>query len=191
MIMDKNVQMKIDKIVIGVLSIIVGIVALIESYDVFRLAYAFGVNGFHIYVGFIVGFIFICLGILSLMVVDKQSVKFAETTISLSSIAVILCFRGPELFTDLKIFAIWGGIVFIYAIITYFAIKKRERSDNKSISQIISQATCPYCHAVVDSDSVFCGSCGQKLPEQQYYCKKCGEALEKDDIYCPNCGTKR
>lgn len=82
--------MKTSKIIIGILSILIGIVALIESYDVFRLASSFGVNGFHIYVGFIVGFIFICIGISSLMMMDKQSKQYAETTLSLSSVAIFL-----------------------------------------------------------------------------------------------------
>lgn len=179
--------MKIGKIIIGVISILIGIVTLIESYDVFRLAYSFGVNGFHIYAGFIVGFIFISLGILSLMMMNKQSKKYAETSISLSSVAIILCFRGPELFTDLQLFAVWGAICFIFALIAYFNVKKQGDDTVEPINHAISQISCPYCQAVINEGSVFCGSCGKKIQKQ---CPHCGALIMENSTFCGNCGKK-
>lgn len=177
--------MKTSKIIIGILSILIGIVALIESYDVFRLASSFGVNGFHIYVGFIVGFIFICVGISSLMMMDKQSKQYAETTLSLSSVAIFLCFRGPELFTDLLFFAIWGAICFIFAIFAYYSAKKHD--EREEYNQLVNQSTCPYCNAVVDESTMFCSSCGKKIKRN---CPHCGALIMMNRTFCSNCKRK-
>lgn len=177
--------MKTSKIIIGILSILIGIVALIESYDVFRLASSFGVNGFHIYVGFIVGFIFICIGISSLMMMDKQSKQYAETTLSLSSVAIFLCFRGPELFTDLLFFAIWGAICFIFAFFAYYSAKKHD--ENEEYNQLVNLSTCPYCNAVVDESTMFCSSCGKKVKRN---CPHCGALIMVNRTFCSNCKRK-
>lgn len=177
--------MKTSKIIIGILSILIGIVALIESYDVFRLASSFGVNGFHIYVGFIVGFIFICVGISSLMMMDKQSKQYAETTLSLSSVAIFLCFRGPELFTDLLFFAIWGAICFIFAIFAYYSAKKHD--EREEYNQLVNQSICPYCNAVVDESTMFCSSCGKKIKRN---CPHCGALIMMNRTFCSNCKRK-
>lgn len=177
--------MKTSKIIIGILSILIGIVALIESYDVFRLASSFGVNGFHIYVGFIVGFIFICVGISSLMMMDKQSKQYAETTLSLSSVAIFLCFRGPELFTDLLFFAIWGAICFIFAIFAYYSAKKHD--EREEYNQLVNQSICPYCNAVVDESTMFCSSCGKKIKRN---CPHCGALIMVNRTFCSNCKRK-
>ncbi len=178
--------MKTGKIIIGVLSIIIGIVTLIESNDVYRLASAFGVNGFHIYVGFIVGFIFIGVGVSSLLMMDKQSKLYAETTLSLSSVAFFLCFRGPELFTDLLFFAIWSAICFVFAIFAYYGTKKHD-GNGKYDQLATNQLTCPYCSAVVDEGTVFCGSCGKKIKRN---CPQCSAELNTSDVFCPNCGIQ-
>lgn len=177
--------MKTSKIIIGILSILIGIIALIESYDVFRLASSFGVNGFHIYVGFIVGFIFICIGISSLMMMHKQSKQYAETTLSLSSVAIFLCFRGPELFTDLLFFAIWGAICFIFAIFAYYSAKKHD--EREEYNQLVNQSICPYCNAVVDESTMFCSSCGKKIKRN---CPHCGALIMVNRTFCSNCKKK-
>ena len=179
--------MKKIKIIIGVLSILIGIVALIESYDVFRLAYAFGQNGFHIYVGFIVGLVFIGLGILSMVMTDEENnKKYAETAAALCSIAFFFCFRGPQLFTDLYFFAGWAVICFIFACVVYYKKEKsNEDVDKQPVSHLTSQKECPYCHAVVDGSSTFCGSCGKRI---QKICPHCGAAVNNDDMFCKNCG---
>jgi len=179
--------MKKIKIIIGVLSILIGIVALIESYDVFRLAYAFGQDGFHIYVGFIVGLVFIGLGILSMVMTDEENnKKYAETAAALCSIAFFFCFRGPQIFTDLYYFAGWAVICFIFACVVYYKKEKsKEDVAKQPVSHLTSQKECPYCHAVVDGSSTFCGSCGKRI---QKICPHCGAAVNNDDMFCKNCG---
>lgn len=181
--------MKKIKIIIGVLSILIGIVALIESYDVFRLAYAFGQNGFHIYVGFIVGLVFIGLGILSMVMTDEENnKKYAETAAALCSIAFFFCFRGPQLFTDLYFFAGWAVICFIFACVVYYKKEKsNEDVDKQPVSHLTSQKECPYCHAVVDESSTFCGSCGKKISMN---CPHCGALIKEGSVFCTECGNR-
>ena len=178
--------MKNIKVVIGVISILIGIFALIESYDVFRLASTFGVKGFHIYVGFIVGFILISFGILSLMMMNEQSKKYAEIAIPLNLVAISLCFKGPEIFSDLLFFAGWGLICLIFVVVAYYKSKHEEEED-ELISQVTYQTTCPYCHAAVDDNSLFCGSCGKEITKS---CPHCGALVRIDKIFCTNCKRK-
>ena len=178
--------MKKSKIVIGVLSILIGFFVLVESYDVFRLANVFGVNGFHIYVGFLVGLIFIALGVLSIVLLVEQWKKYVQITIPLSLIAISLCFGGPNIFKDLLLYAVWGVICLINALIIYAKYRKNNVIE-ETISQRANQTTCPYCHAVVDGSSMFCGSCGKKIKKE---CPHCGSLIMENSTFCGNCGKK-
>lgn len=180
--------MKKSRIVIGVLSILIGFLVLVESYDVFRLANVFGVNGFHIYVGFLVGLIFIALGVLSIVLLVEQWKKYVQITIPLSLIAISLCFEGPKIFSDLLLFAVWGVICLIYTLLIYVKYRKNNNvTEEKTISQIANQTTCPYCHAVIDGSSMFCGSCGKKIQKE---CPCCGSLIVANSAFCGNCGKK-
>ncbi len=180
--------MKKSRIVIGVLSILIGFLVLVESYDVFRLANVFGVNGFHIYVGFLVGLIFIALGVLSIVLLVEQWKKYVPITIPLSLIAISLCFEGPKIFSDLLLFAVWGVICLIYTLLIYVKYRKNNNvTEEKTISQIANQTTCPYCHAVIDGSSMFCGSCGKKIQKE---CPCCGSLIVANSAFCGNCGKK-
>lgn len=179
--------MKKSKIVIGVLSILIGFFVLVESYDVFRLANVFGVNGFHIYVGFLVGLIFIALGVLSIVLLVEQWKKYVQITIPLSLIAISLCFEGPNIFKDLLLFAVWGVVCLIYALVIYAKYRKNNVTEKETISQIANQTTCPYCHAVIDGSSMFCGSCGKKIQKE---CPHCGSLIMANSVFCGNCGKK-
>jgi hypothetical protein len=179
--------MKKSKIVIGVLSILIGFFVLVESYDVFRLANVFGVNGFHIYVGFLVGLIFIALCVLSIVLLVEQWKKYVQITIPLSLIAVFLCFEGPKIFSDLLLFAVWGVICLIYALVIYAKFRKNKLTEEKTISQIANQTTCPHCHAAIDGNSMFCGSCGKKIKKE---CPHCCSLIVENNTFCSNCGKR-
>ena len=49
---------------------------------------------------------------------------------------------------------------------------------------------CPYCNAEISDDSLFCGSCGKKLPQIKD-CVKCGKSIETNSDFCPYCGAKQ
>lgn len=49
---------------------------------------------------------------------------------------------------------------------------------------------CPYCNAEISDDSLFCGSCGKKLPQQKE-CVKCGKPIDSNSDFCPYCGAKQ
>ncbi len=53
---------------------------------------------------------------------------------------------------------------------------------------------CPYCQSINPDDSLFCTSCGQKLPTATAtpsvnYCTVCGAPLEPGTNFCIKCGT--
>jgi deoxycytidylate deaminase len=48
--------------------------------------------------------------------------------------------------------------------------------------------TCPECNDSVTHDSIFCASCGTKLPEWET-CPDCGESVNISDEFCSGCGT--
>ena len=49
---------------------------------------------------------------------------------------------------------------------------------------------CPYCNAEISDDSLFCGSCGKKLPQQKE-CVRCGKIIDVNSDFCPYCGAKQ
>lgn len=49
---------------------------------------------------------------------------------------------------------------------------------------------CPYCNSEISDNSMFCGSCGKKLPQQKE-CVKCGKIIDDISDYCPYCGAKQ
>lgn len=62
---------------------------------------------------------------------------------------------------------------------------------------------CPQCGADVDKDSIFCGSCGFRLPPiqapvqqsagglgQRESCPQCGAMVEEDAFFCTECGCR-
>jgi hypothetical protein len=117
---------------------------------------------------------------------EENNKKYAETAAALCSIAFFFCFRGPQIFTDLYYFAGWAVICFIFACVVYYKKEKsKEDVAKQPVSHLTSQKECPYCHAVVDGSSTFCGSCGKRI---QKICPHCGAAVNNDDMFCKNCG---
>lgn len=60
---------------------------------------------------------------------------------------------------------------------------------------------CPVCGANQPAGSVFCNSCGAKMPDAPAAaakpldadgipCRSCGAIMSKDTIFCTNCGSK-
>lgn len=180
--------MKIVKIVFGILSILVGLVLFLEAWDVIRLASAAKVDGFHIYAGIIVAFIYIGIGIFSLVTLNSAHKSFESITIILSLVAFQLSFMGPELFGDLRFLSSWAIISLITCIITLIIKGKPQNKDMiNAVSQSTNKEKCPYCHADIDANSMYCGACGKKIGKT---CPHCGASMNEGDVFCTECGKK-
>ena len=53
------------------------------------------------------------------------------------------------------------------------------------------QASCPNCHAPLDSNAKFCAECGYKLADASKFCTNCGTKLAPSAKFCADCGTKQ
>lgn len=70
----------------------------------------------------------------------------------------------------------------------------------EEIVRIKGIASCPVCGAEVNSDAVFCNSCGAKLPqaspvagetsENAKLCPNCNKPVSEGNLFCTFCGTK-
>ncbi len=54
-----------------------------------------------------------------------------------------------------------------------------------------NSATCPNCHAPIQSGSAFCGNCGKQISAGGDTCGRCGTPLPPNVKFCPKCGMKR
>ncbi|HIJ17269.1 MAG TPA: zinc ribbon domain-containing protein [Thermoplasmata archaeon] len=48
---------------------------------------------------------------------------------------------------------------------------------------------CSNCGSEIDSEDMFCGSCGTKRAKERF-CPSCGRAASEDDRFCRKCGSK-
>ena len=49
--------------------------------------------------------------------------------------------------------------------------------------------TCPNCQNNVQAGSKFCSFCGQPLPQKKF-CSGCGKQLDSDALFCSSCGRR-
>ena len=73
---------------------------------------------------------------------------------------------------------------------------------NDQINKVKGMFPCPNCGASLQSEALFCSSCGTKIekPENPVpvaeeaadvkCCKKCGEPIQEGFAFCINCGAK-
>ena len=181
--------MKIWKIILAVLTIIVGILLFAESEDVSRvgqLANALGANvsALTLYAGYIVSILYIVISILLFVYINKKDKQGDIIIIILSLAAFVFSFAGPKRFEDLPFLSFCAVLCLITAIISYI-INKRSKN---GLAEIIKQ--CPQCGARIADDSRFCSECGKKIPEKSF-CRSCGNRIEISDEYCPFCGSKQ
>ena len=178
--------MKIWKIILAVLTIIVGILLFAESEDVSRmgqLANAFGANvsALTLYAGYIVSILYIVISILLFVYINKKDKQEDIIIIILSLAAFVFSFAGPKQFEDLPFLSFCAVLCLITAIISYI-INKRSKN---GLAEIIKQ--CPQCGARIEDDSRFCSECGKEIA-QANVCPHCGASVGEGDAFCQNCG---
>ena len=111
--------MKIWKLVMGILSIVIAAISLIQS---FAILVFFPTESF---VGIIVAAMLLSGGIVAIVGRNKPTIGNDVALLILSAIAVLFGFVLSGEFTDLKIYAFWAAICFITAIICIYQKKKK------------------------------------------------------------------
>ena len=146
--------------------------------------------------GVLVAFGLLVAGIVATALWKKTSKGGDIALIVLYGLTALMGFANQGTFSDLVIWSSWALICAIMAAIALI-LHSRANSDDEIIAEVasnfvsdVAKKQCPNCHAEIDADSIFCGSCGQKLPEQNF-CINCGCPLGGDVAFCPNCGTKQ
>lgn len=149
--------------------------------------------------GVLVAFGLLVAGIVATALWKKTSKGGDIALIVLYGLTALMGFANQGTFSDLVIWSSWALICAIMAAIALI-LHSRANSDEEieyvapqvasNFVSNVAKKECPNCHAEIDADSAFCGSCGQKLPEQSF-CKNCGNPLETDAAFCPNCGAKQ
>ena len=178
--------MKIWKIILAVLTIIVGILLFAESEDVSRmgqLANALGANvsALTLYAGYIVSILYIVISILLFVYINKKDKQGDIIIIILSLVAFVFSFAGPKRFEDLPFLSFCAVLCLITAIISYI-INKRNKN---RLAEINKQ--CSHCGARIEDDSRFCSECGKEITKANV-CPHCGASVGEGDAFCPNCG---
>ncbi len=152
--------------------------------------------------GVLVAFGLLVAGIVATALWKKNSKGGDIALIVLYGLTALIGFANQGTFGDLVIWSSWALICAIMAAVSLILHSRSyDEDDEEEIEYVTQQVAsnyvnnvakkeCPNCHAEIDADSVFCGSCGQKLPEQRF-CKNCGNQLEIDAAFCPNCGAKQ
>ena len=149
--------------------------------------------------GIFVAFGLLIAGIVATVLWKKTSKGGDIALIILYGLTALIGFANQGTFGDLVIWSSWALICAIMAAIALI-LHSRANSDEEmehvapqvasNFVSNVAKKECPNCHAEIDADSTFCGSCGQKLPEQSF-CKNCGNPLEANAAFCPNCGAKQ
>lgn len=67
-----------------------------------------------------------------------------------------------------------------------FKSANKENSNN-----VVEKIKCSNCNELVNANSKFCNSCGNKLTIDKVPCIKCNYELNKGSKFCPECGTKQ
>ena len=148
--------------------------------------------------GILVAFGLLVAGIVATVLWKNKSKGGDIALIVIYGLTALMGFANQGTFGDLVVWSSWALICAIMAAIAL--VLHSRANDDVEVEYAAPQATnfvsnvakkeCPNCHAEIDADSAFCGSCGQKLPEQ-IYCKNCGNPLEAGAAFCPNCGSKQ
>lgn len=64
----------------------------------------------------------------------------------------------------------------------------------KELQVLKNVKVCPNCGAEYNGNLIYCGVCGNKMPEMELpskkYCLNCHMELEEEAVFCPYCGTK-
>lgn len=148
--------------------------------------------------GIFVAFGLLIAGIVATVLWKKKNKGGDIALIVLYGLTALVGFANQGTFGDL---VVWSSWALICAIMAAIALVLNSKARNEEEEYVASQAAanfvsnvakkeCPNCHAEIDADSTFCGSCGQKLPAQSF-CKSCGNPLEPSTAFCPNCGAKQ
>lgn len=70
---------------------------------------------------------------------------------------------------------------------------------SKQLQRVKGVSICPNCHSEIPANSMFCSSCGFKIPvrtenyqgaRKSLFCQNCGAALGQGQMFCTNCGTR-
>lgn len=149
--------------------------------------------------GILVAFGLLVAGIVSTALWKNKSKGGDIALIVLYGFTALMGFANQGTFGDLVVWSSWALICAIMAALALYLNSKA--NNDEEVEYVAPQVTsnfvsnvakkeCPNCHAEIDADSTFCGSCGQKLPDQNF-CKSCGNPLETGTAFCPNCGAKQ
>lgn len=185
--------MKIWKIIMGCLSILIGVLIMDESQSMITLGRMFGANSIFMYAGHIVALSYIGIGVVALAMINKKS---SNIIISILSVLAFICsFCGPKIFEDLLFFSVWAIVCGVTALICFLKNKKSNAKQEEILigSGVVATPNttreCPYCSSMIDSNAVFCGKCGKELDIVKY-CPYCGASVNDGATFCPNCGKE-
>lgn len=143
--------------------------------------------------GFLVAFGLLSSGIASTILWKDKSKGGDISLIVQYGVTALIGFTS---FDALGFWALWALLCASVAAYSWYLNNSKVDDEEvfdyetpQSISNT-AQKECPNCHAIVDVNSVFCGSCGQKIPKQSF-CKNCGNPLEPEALFCPKCGARQ
>lgn len=71
---------------------------------------------------------------------------------------------------------------------------QEEKVQEQTISKEEEIVKCKKCGEILEKNSKFCPSCGEKVEKEiviEKKCRKCGTAFKENEKFCSNCGEKR
>lgn len=193
--------MKIWRLVSGILSMVMFLIITFQSCAVgFVNAVEDNKDDTSGAAGVLVAFGLLVAGIVATALWKNKSKGGDISLIVIYGLTALIGFANQGTFGDLVVWSSWALICAIMAAIALMKNSKENSADKafeyvtpQTVTPSGSNATkkeCPNCHAEVDANSAFCGSCGQKIPKQSF-CKNCGTSLNPGALFCPKCGAKQ
>lgn len=193
--------MKIWRLVSGILSMVMFLIITVQSCAVgFVNAVEDNKDDTSGAGGVLVAFGLLVAGIVATALWKNKSKGGDISLIVLYGLTALMGFTNQGTFKDLVVWSSWALICAIMAAVALIKNSKENGADEtfeyaapQTAAPSVSNATkkeCPNCHAEIDANSAFCGSCGQKIPKQ-VFCKNCGSPLKPEALFCPKCGTKQ
>ena len=98
------------------------------------------------------------------------------------------------------------NVLFLEIINCQDEIERIKAAAVQERSPWLNTRKCPVCGSAVEQDSVFCTTCGIRLPEENHefvetdkleetafrprVCPVCGAEVEDHDLFCLSCGTE-